>query len=141
MQYLLHPDIPADFIEYLLAAGYQYQKSVEKKGLYAATFTRDEYVLEFAVCRVRIAQLVKSVRSENQLVKKEITFEGLDVIDFYGWAQLLDLSGALPLAEIFSQLTRKELGPVLATIARRLQWPTPGPDMDLAPTLERQLSF
>lgn len=135
MQYLLHSSINPDFLSYLIQAGYRFNKISRWVG----EFTREQICVRITHLEVIVIHqdTVASWPGLPPMVKRIHKFTDIDKLDFIGWSQLMDLTGAVSFKEVLCQISRKELSSLVATIARRLNWPGPGPDLNEIPTLSR----
>jgi hypothetical protein len=127
MQHLLHPDIPADFLDYLAEAGYRFNKTSR----FIGEFTRGDITVLISHLKVVVGHYD---RRRPDPITRVHEFTDIDKLDFIGWAMLLDLTGAIPLKELFNSVSRKEMSYFLQNLAQRVSWPGSG----YCPTLELQ---
>lgn len=109
MQPNLHPAINPLFIEYLLLAEYDY----EKTGIYSGVFTRWTVEIIFSHCIIEVRHFDISPEEPRRYIKKDHTFSGIDKMDFLGWVMLLNLTGAVSLRELLSSVSKLEINSFL----------------------------
>jgi hypothetical protein len=133
MQYLLHPAIPATFLEYLTAAGYKFTKETHLKG----TFTRDKVTLVINQLQIRVHRKAGRmvIKDFPDAIERPMFFSGIEYLDFTGWVLLMSCFGVVSLAEFIGSVSEKELSQMLSVLSsRRLQ---AGPGYE-CPTLDLQ---
>lgn len=117
--------LPETFSDYLTTAGYQFHPV----NRFCGYFTRGRIRVSISHNKIEVAHLERAFASDAEPVgvRKFFSVTGFDQLDLIGWAELLDMTGALPLKEVLSQISRKEVTSLLSELARRINWPGPGP--------------
>lgn len=134
MKSLLHPSIPDDFLQYLLTFGYK----LAKTSRWAGTFDRENTQVIVNHLKIVVLHYDRMPFGGNPIIVRDHEFTGIDKLDFIGWAMLMDLTGAVPIKELITAVSRKELCSLFSVICQRINFPVPGPEIE-APTLARQL--
>lgn len=116
--------INPEFFNYLESAGFLYNKN---KAPETGSFLRGTCWIYFRLDTVVI--------KPNTL--RRFVFEGLENITLIGWAELLDLTGAVPLKELISQLSREDLIPVVDILNKKIGG-LPVVETEQTPTLALQ---
>lgn len=131
MQHLLHPSIPVEFIDYLLAAGYK----LDSHARFIGTFSRDTCTVTISHERIIVETGFPPIADLVQVPGKKVcSFDGLQYLDFIGWVELMDLTGAVPIGETIGRVSRKEFSVLFKMLCQRIDAPAPGLELDI-PTL------
>lgn len=126
MQHLLHPSIPADFISYLVQAGFKHEKDPNR---YCGSFRREKVLVYFNHLKVRVVTW-----GSAGSIDRIHDFTEIHKLDFFQWVLLLEVTAAMPLKEFIGRVSSKELARTVSQLASRIEWPAPGAELE-APTL------
>jgi hypothetical protein len=92
----LHPSINRDAIDYLIAAGYSHKPGPTPQ---SAIFSRGIFTVTIARTKIFITEEAPFIPES-----RAFSFEGLQYLDFFGWAILLQITGAVKLREMIPAL-------------------------------------